>query len=100
MGADPVGEILASRWLRVGVAAGARAPRRRSAAARTSPVAGSMNRDRVAGVVDENFSPARCSCRNTTSECARQLPVQVAEAADMCCNTCQPLCGGRIYVAN
>ena len=25
--------------------------------------------------------------------------VELAETADMCCSTCQPLCGGRIYVA-
>jgi hypothetical protein len=25
--------------------------------------------------------------------------VQFAETTDMCCNTCQSLCGGRIYVA-
>jgi hypothetical protein len=55
--------------------------------------------DRRASPVDEGFLSGLVLLAHHHVEFLATA-IQLAEAADTCCNTCPPLCGGRIYVAN
>jgi hypothetical protein len=55
--------------------------------------------DGVAGVIDEHFLAGPVILPQYHIQMARPLLILIAKPRDMCCNTCQPLCGGRIYVA-
>ena len=94
----PVAQILAQRGAREGVRAGAQnsdEQRGRQAVAGARVV----ERDGVAGPVHEHLLAGAMLLAQHHILIAAPALVQLAETADMCCNTCQPLCGGRIYVA-
>jgi hypothetical protein len=58
-----------------------------------------VDRHRGSGPIDEQLLSRSVVLPEGDVPISAPALVEFAEAADMCCNTCQPLCGGRIYVA-
>ncbi len=52
-----------------------------------------------AGPVHEGFLAGLVLLAQHHVEFLAPTLIELAESADMCCNTCQPLCGGGFYVA-
>jgi hypothetical protein len=50
-------------------------------------------------VIDESLLTRAMFLAKHHIQMPRPGAVLLAEPGDMCCNTCFPLCGGRIYVA-
>jgi hypothetical protein len=61
--------------------------------------AGVVDRDGSSRPIDKQFFAGFMLLAQHYILLAAPALVQLAETGDMCCNTCQPLCGGRIYVA-
>ena len=99
VGANPAGQLLALGSFGERVVAGAENGDEQRSLVDDLTGLSVMNRNLVAGVVDKHLFARAMIVPQDHIQRARPVVVQLAEPADMCCNTCQPLCGGRIYVA-
>jgi len=98
MRTDPVPQILPGRGLGEGVTAGTQHRHEHGGGVHLAALR-VMNWNGSSGIIHEHLFAGAVLLAQHQVEFFYPPLVEVAEAAYMCCNTCQPLCGGRIYVA-